>query len=97
MEEARQHPTVTHVWRLFETVYTTGSVVLIAAIVAQAIFRLDALFPALLAVGVSRIGLAAWQLVQPDCSRTARTRGGLIFLIVAWASTIVVLIWIHGR
>ena len=97
MEKAHQHPAATRGSGLFETVYTTGSAVLIAAIVAQAVFRLDALFPALLVVGASRIGLAAWQLVRPDCSRTPRTRGGLLFLIVAWASTIVVLIWIHER
>jgi hypothetical protein len=88
---------VTTGWRLFETVYVTGSVVLIASITLQALLRIDALFPALLIVGCSRIGLAVWQLARPDCSRTPRTKGGLLFLIVAWASTIVALIWIHQK
>lgn len=78
---------------MFAAIYHTGSVVLVVAICLQIFRRIDALFPALLGVGATRVGLAAWQLVQPDCSRTERTPSGLIVTIVVWISTIILLIW----
>jgi len=83
--------------RLFESIYLTGSLVLVASLIAQAFFRIDALFPAIVVVGCSRICLAAWQLARPGCSRISRTRPGLMFLIVAWAGTVVLLIWVHVK
>jgi hypothetical protein len=88
---------VTAEQRLFETIYLVGSLILVAAVIAQMFWRIDALYPAILGVGCTRICLAAWQLVVPDCSRTRRTRPGLIFLIVAWGSAMAVLIWMHGK
>jgi hypothetical protein len=79
--------------RLFAAIYHTGSLVLIVSIFLQIFRRVDALYPAILAVGTSRIGLAAWQLAEPDCSRTERTSSGLVATIVVWASTLVLLIW----
>jgi hypothetical protein len=32
-------------------------------------------------------------LAQPDCSRTARTPSGLVFIMATWASAIILLIW----
>ena len=97
MEEARQHSALTAEQRLFEAIYLIGSLVLVAAICLQIFRRIDALYPAILGVGASRILLALWQLVEPRCSRTERTPPGLVFLIAAWASTIAVLIWMHVR
>ena len=97
MEEARQHSALTTEQRLFETIYLSGSLVLVAAICLQIFRRIDALYLAILGVGASRILLAAWQLAEPACSKTERTRTGLAFLIAAWASTIAVLIWTHVR
>ena len=93
MEEARQHPAVSAEQRLFAAIYHTGSLVLIVSICLQIFRRIDALYPAILAVGASRISLAAWQLVQPACSKTERTPSGLVMTMVVWASTMVLLIW----
>ena len=93
MEEARQHPAVTARQRLFAWIYHAGSLVLIVSICLQIWRRIDALFPAILVVGFSRICLAAWQMAQPDCSKTDRTQSGLLATIIVWASTIVLLIW----
>jgi hypothetical protein len=79
--------------RLFASIYHLGSLVLVVSICLQIFRRIDALFPALLAVGSSRICLAAWQLLRPGCSKTSRTPSGLILTIVVWASTILLLIW----
>ena len=79
--------------RLFAVIYHTGSVALIVAICVQIFRRIDALFPSILVVGASRIALAAWQIAEPDCSKTERTRSGLVITIVVWASTILLLIW----
>jgi len=97
VEEARQHSALTPEQRLFESIYLIGSLVLVAAICLQIFRRVDALYPAILGVGASRILLALWQLAEPGCSKTERTRPGLVFLIAAWASTIAVLIWMHVR
>ncbi len=93
MEEARQHPAVTWEQRLFAAIYHTGSLILIVSILLQIFRRIDALFPAILGVGCSRIGLAIWQMAQPDCSKTQRTQSGLGATIVVWFSMIVLLIW----
>ena len=93
MEEARQHSALTPKQRLFATVYHTGSLLLVVSICLQIFRRIDALFPAILVVGSSRICLAAWQLAHPDASKTERTQTGLIGTIVVWASTIILLIW----
>ena len=79
--------------RLFAVVYHTGSVALIVAICLQIFRRIDALFPTILVVGASRIGLAAWQMARPDCSKTERTQSGLVGTIVVWLSAIALLIW----
>jgi hypothetical protein len=84
---------VTAEQRFFASIYHLGSLALVAAICLQIFRRIDALFPALLAVGSSRICLAAWQLAQPDCSKTERTRSGLTVTIFVWVCTIILLIW----
>jgi hypothetical protein len=93
VEEARQHSAVTAEQRLFAAIYHIGSLVLIVSICLQIFRRIDALYPAILAVGASRIGLALWQLAQPDCSKTERTSTGLAITMVVWISTMVLLIW----
>ena len=93
MEEARQHPAVTIEHRLFAAIYHLGSLVLVVSICLQIFRRIDALFPAILTVGFTRVCLAAWQMVHPDCSKTERTRSGLTATIVVWVSTIILLIW----
>ena len=93
MEEARQHPALTPEQRLFATIYHLGSLVLVVSICLQIFRRIDALYPAILAVGASRIGLAAWQLAQPDCSKVDRTTSGLVTTMVVWASTMALLVW----
>jgi len=95
VEEARQYPALTFEQRLFAIIYHLGSLVLIVSICLQIFRRIDALYPAILAVGASRICLAAWQLAQPDCSKTERTPSGLVITIVVWASTMVLLTWAH--
>jgi hypothetical protein len=97
VEEARQHSALRLEQRLFESIYLIGSLVLVASVIAQMFWRIDALYPAILGVGCTRICLAAWQLIDPDCSKVSRARPGLVFLIVAWASTITVLIWMHAK
>ena len=93
MEEARQHSALTAEQRLFVAIYHLGSLALVASICLQIFRRIDALYPTLLVVGASRIGLAAWQAVRPACSNTERTPSGLIATIMVWACTIAVLIW----
>ena len=93
MEEARQHPALTFEQRLFAAVYHIGSLVLVISICLQIFRRIDALYPAILGVGASRIVLALWQLAQPDCSRTERSPSGLVITMVVWASTMVLLVW----
>ena len=93
MEEARQHPALRPEQRLFAAIYHIGSLVLVVSICLQIFRRVDALFPAVIVVGFSRIGLALWQLAQPDCSGTERTPAGLIFNIATWTGAIVLLIW----
>ena len=93
MEEARQHSAVTAEQRLFAAIYHAGSLVLVVSICLQIFRRVDALFPAILTVGFTRICLAAWQMAQSDCSKTERTRSGLTATIVVWVSTIVLLLW----
>ena len=93
MEEARQHPALTFEQRLFAAIYHVGSLALIVSICLQIFRRIDALYPTILAVGSSRICLAAWQLAQPGCSKTERTPSGLVITMAVWASTMVLLIW----
>jgi hypothetical protein len=93
LEEARQHSALTAEQRLFVAIYHLGSLALVASICLQIFRRIDALYPTLLVVGASRIGLAAWQAVRPACSNTERTPSGLIATIMVWACTIAVLIW----
>jgi len=93
LEEARQHSALTAEQRLFVAIYHLGSLALVASICLQIFRRIDELYPTLLVVGASRIGLAAWQAVRPACSNTERTPSGLIATIMVWACTIAVLIW----
>jgi hypothetical protein len=93
VEEARQHPALTFEQRLFAAIYHLGSLALVVSICLQIFRRIDALYPAILAVGSSRMCLALWQLTRPDCSKTERTPSGLVITIVVWASTMVLLIW----
>lgn len=79
--------------RLFAAIYHLGSLILVVRICLQIFRRIDALYPAILGVGVSRISLAAWQLAQPDCSKVDRTPAGLVTTMVVWASTMVLLVW----
>ena len=73
--------------------YHAGSAALIVSCFLQIWRRIDALYPTILAVGCSRVCLAAWQLAQPGCSKTERTSSGLVATIVVWAGTMVILIW----
>jgi hypothetical protein len=84
---------VTFEQRLFAAIYHLGSLILVVSICLQIFRRIDALYPAILAVGASRIGLAGWQLAEPDCSKTERTPSGLVMTMVVWASTMLLLIW----
>ena len=93
MEEARQHSTLAAPQRLFAAIYHVGSLALVVSCCLQIWYRLDALYPTILAVGSSRIGLATWQMARPDCSTTDRTHSGLVATIVVWVSTMVLLIW----
>ena len=95
MEEARQHSALTFEQGLFAAVYHLGSLALVISICLQIFLRIGALYPAILAVGLSRIALSAWQLAQPDCSTTERTPSGLVTTIAVWAITILVLVWAH--
>ena len=79
--------------RLFAWIYHLGSLVLIVAICLQIFRRIDALFPAILGVGASRIGLATWQMAQPASSRSERTQPGLVITIIVWVTTILILVW----
>jgi len=84
---------VTSQQRLFAWIYHAGSLILIVSCCLQILRRIDALFPAILVVGFTRICLSAWQAARPDCSKTERTQSGLVFNIVTWASAMVLLIW----
>ena len=95
MEEARQYSALTWEQRLFSSVYLGGSGILVVSICLQIFLRIDALFPAILAVGSSRICLAAWQLARPESSATERTPSGLGLSMVVWATTIILLIWVR--
>jgi hypothetical protein len=98
VEEARQHPALTVEQRLFATIYHAGSLVLVLSICLQIFRRIDALFPAILVVGSTRIGLAAWQMARPESSSTERTLAGLVINMATWASVMLLLIWgrMHG-
>jgi hypothetical protein len=93
VEEARQHPVVTSEQRLFAWIYHAGTLVLVVSICLQIFRRIDALYPAILGVGCTRIGLSAWQLARPMSSKTERTQTGLIFNMVVWASAMLLLVW----
>ncbi len=79
--------------RLFAWIYHLGSLVLVVSICLQIFRRIDALYPAILGVGATRIGLAAWQLAWPPNSQAERTRSGLVINIIVWGSVMVLLIW----
>jgi hypothetical protein len=93
VEEARQHSPLTAEQRLFAVIYHLGSLVLVVSICLQIFRRIDALFPSMLAVGASRIALAAWQVVRPYSSTTERTPSGLVMTVIVWTTTLVLLIW----
>jgi hypothetical protein len=93
VEEARQHPALRPEQRLFAATYHLGSLALVVSCCLQIWYRLDALYPTILAVGSSRIGLAGWQVAEPDCSKTERTPAGLVTTIVVWAATMILLVW----
>ena len=95
MEEARQHSALTSEQWLFAAVYHLGSLALVVSICLQIFLRMGALYPAILAVGLSRIALGAWQLAQPDCSTTERTPSGIVTTITVWAITMLLLVWAH--
>jgi hypothetical protein len=96
VEEARQHSALTLEQWLFAVIYHLGSLVLVVSICLQIFWRIGALYPAILAVGLSRIALGAWQVAQPGCSKTERTQSGLVTTIIVWASTMVLLVWAHN-
>ena len=79
--------------RLFAAVYHAGSLALVVSICLQIFRRIDALFPTILVVAFSRICLAAWQLANPGCSTTERSKSGLVGTIGIWAGTVAILIW----
>lgn len=93
MEEARQHSALTIEQQLFAAIYHLGSIALVISICLQIFRRIDALYPAILGVGASRICLALWQMLEPDCSKTERTPPGLVMTAATWASAMVLLIW----
>jgi hypothetical protein len=93
VEEARQHPALTGEQRLFAAIYHIGSLALVVSCCLQIWRRIDALYPAIIIVGLSRIGLSVWQLMRPESSRTERTPQGLVTNMVVWASAIALLIW----
>lgn len=93
MEEARQHSALRFGQGLFAGTYHLGSIVLVVSICLQIFRRIDALYPAILGVGLSRICLALWQLVQPNCSKTERTPPGLVMTATTWACAMVLLVW----
>jgi hypothetical protein len=93
VEEARQHPALTPEQRLFAAIYHIGSLALVISCCLQIWRRIDALYPTIIAVGLSRIGLSVWQLVRPESSKTERTSQGLVSNMVVWASAIALLIW----
>ena len=93
MEEARQHPALTPEQRLFSAIYLGGWIILSVALCLQMFWRIDALYPAILLVGSTRIILDAWQLSRPKSFNTLRTRSGLVFTMVAWACAVVLVIW----
>jgi hypothetical protein len=93
MEEARKQLSLTFEQRLFAAVYHLGSIILVVSICLQIFRRIDALYPAILGVGASRICLAAWQLAWPADSQTERTRSGLVINIIVWGSVMVLLVW----
>ena len=93
MEEARQHPALTAEQRLFAAIYHIGSLAFVISCCLQIRRRIDALYPTIITVGLSRIGLSVWQLVRPDSSKAERTPQGLITNMVVWASAIALLIW----
>jgi hypothetical protein len=82
-----------HIW----DGHLAGSLLLCVAILVQLFMRADALYPAIFVVGCSRIALAFWQMFRPLSFITERTQPGLVFNIVAWGSTLIVLIWMRGR
>jgi hypothetical protein len=97
VEEARQHSALGAEQKLTSAIYLAGSLLLCAAILVQLFLRVDALYPSILTVGCNRIGLAAWQLCRAESFTTDRTPSGLVFNMVAWGSTLAVLIWMRGR
>jgi hypothetical protein len=84
---------VTPQQRLFAWIYHIGSIVLVVSICLQIFRRVDALYPAILLVGSTRIGLAAWQLAWPPDAQTDRTRSGLVISMMVWGSVILLLVW----
>ena len=98
MEEARQHSALSGAQRLFAWIYNAGSLLLVIAIILQMFWRLDALYPTILVVGTTRIVLGLWQLAEPGSSTTQRTQAGLVFSIVVWAGSMILLVWVrlHG-
>ena len=93
MEEARQHPALTVEQRLFAAIYHVGSIALVISCCLQIWRRIDALYPTIITVGLSRISLSTWQLARPASSKTERTSQGLISNMIVWASAIALLIW----
>ena len=97
MEKARQYSAVAPDERVFAYVYRAGSLVLIAGLSLQALFRIDALFPAIMAVGCTRISLAGWQLLRPGDFRDPPAPFSLLFAVLAWGVTMAMLIWLRLR
>jgi hypothetical protein len=92
VEEARQHPALTPEQRLFAAIYHIGSLALFVSCCLQIWRRIDALYPTIITVGLSRISLSVWQLLRPESSKTERTSQGLVSNMVVWASAIALLI-----
>jgi hypothetical protein len=66
-------------------VYVGGLLLVFVALLLQVLWRIDALLPALVLWGLTRIALSAWQLFQPDVAIGPNpSPGRLSFTIVAW-------------
>ena len=63
----------------------------------QAAFRIDALFPAIILVGGTRILLAAWQLLHPESFERPGSLPAQLFVIGIWIGVIFLLLWMRFR
>ena len=96
MEEARQHPTLTGKQTFFAAAYVGGLLVMLAGLFVQVVWHVDSFIPAIIFWGVTRIGLSAWQLIQPDLipgNKAPPTR--LAITIALWTLVVALLITVE--